>query len=205
MNSIDKLIKIFSEFPGIGPKQARRFVYFLITRHEGYIDELKREITSLRANIESCVECRRYFTKSSIDKKLCNICADSTRDNTSLMIVSRDVDLENIEKSHFFNGKYFVLGGTVPILDKNPEQRIRLKDLLVLLNRMSENGLKEVILGLDANSEGEYTTDIIKGAVSPITEKYSIKISELGRGLSTGSELEYSDPETIKNALKNRS
>lgn len=205
MNSIDKLIKIFSEFPGIGPKQARRFVYFLITRHEGYIDELKREITSLRANIESCVECRRYFTKSGGDKKLCNICADSTRDNTSLMIVSRDVDLENIEKSHFFNGKYFVLGGTVPILDKNPEQRIRLKDLLVLLNRMSENGLKEVILGLDANSEGEYTTDIVKGAISPIMEKYSIKISELGRGLSTGSELEYSDPETIKNALKNRS
>lgn len=204
MNSIDKLIKIFSEFPGIGPKQARRFVYFLITRHEGYIDELKREITNLRANIESCIECRRYFTKSGNDKKLCNICADSTRDNTSLMIVSRDVDLENIEKSHFFNGKYFVLGGTVPILDKNPEQRIRLKDLLILLNRMSENGLKEVILGLDANSEGEYTTDIVKGAISSITEKYSIKISELGRGLSTGSELEYSDPETIKNALKNR-
>jgi recombination protein RecR len=204
MNSIDKLIKIFSEFPGIGPKQARRFVYFLITRHEGYIDELKREITNLRSNIESCVECRRYFTKVESSKKLCNICSDSTRDNTSLMIVSRDVDLENIEKSHFFNGKYFVLGGTVPILDKNPEQRIRLKDLLILLNRMSENGLKEVILGLDANSEGEYTTDIVKSAISPITDKYSIKISELGRGLSTGSELEYSDPETIKNALKNR-
>jgi recombinational DNA repair protein RecR len=69
---------------------------------------------------------------------------------------------------------------------------------------MGKVGLKEIILGLDANSEGEYTSDYIKKELSTITEKYGIKISELGRGLSTGSELEYSDPETIKNALKNR-
>ena len=121
------------------------------------------------------------------------------------MIVSRDIDLENVEKSHPFSGKYFVLGGLVPILDKNPEQRIRLKELLALVSRMSDKGLKEIILGLDANSEAEYTANILKSSLSPITEKYSIKISELGRGLSTGTELEYSDPETIKNALKNRS
>ena len=121
------------------------------------------------------------------------------------MIVARDIDLENVEKSHSFNGKYFVLGGTVPILDKNPEQRIRLKELLSLVSRMSGKGLTEIILGLDANSEAEYTANILKASLSPITSKYSIKISELGRGLSTGTELEYSDPETIKNALKNRS
>ena len=205
MNSIDKLIRIFSEFPGIGPKQARRFVYFLITRHEGYIEELKREITELRNEIETCIDCKRYFSKGTNNKNICSICADSTRDNSQLMIVSRDIDFENIEKSHFFNGKYFILGGVVPILDKNPENRIRLKDLLNLVGKMSENGLKEIIMGLDANSEGEYTTEIIKNNLSPIVTKYNIKISELGRGLSTGTELEYSDSETIKNALKNRS
>ncbi len=220
MNSIDKLIRIFSEFPGIGPKQARRFVYFLITRHESYIEEFKREITELRNEIETCIDCKRYFSKGTNNKNICSICGDSTRDNSQLMIVSRDIDFENIEKSHFFNGKYFILGGVVPILDKNPEQRVRLKELLKLINKMAEKnlnqseglvgqsnnvGLREIIMGLDANSEGEYTTEIIKNNLSPIVTKYNIKISELGRGLSTGTELEYSDSETIKNALKNRS
>ncbi|TSC69840.1 MAG: recombination protein RecR [Parcubacteria group bacterium Gr01-1014_46] len=205
MNSIDKLIQIFSEFPGIGPKQARRFVYFLINRNEAYIEELKNQISELRKGVSSCFDCKRYFFSKFDTQTLCSICSDKTRDTSILMIVSRDIDLENIEKGHSFLGKYFVLGGLVPILDKNPEQRIRLKELLALVSRMSDKGLKEIILGLDANSEAEYTGNILKTSLSPITEKYSIKISELGRGLSTGTELEYSDPETIKNALKNRS
>ena len=210
MNSIDKLIKIFSEFPGIGPKQARRFVYFLITRPQGYIEEFKNEITELKSDIESCADCKRYFSislqkgKQVNGKNLCTICADMTRDAGLLMIVSRDIDLDNIEKSHLFNGKYFVLGGLVPILDKEPEKRIRLKDMHSLVSRISEKGLKEIILELDANSEGEYTAELLKNELSSIASKYSIKISELGSGLSTGTELEYSDPETIKNALKNR-
>ncbi len=205
MNSIDKLIKIFSEFPGIGPKQARRFVYFLINKHESYIEELKKEITELHKEIQSCFDCKRYFFSKYEDQTLCGICSNKNRDTSILMIVSRDIDLENVEKSHTFTGKYFVLGGLVPILDKNPEQAIRLKEMMALVSRMSDKGLKEIILGLDANSEAEYTANILKSSLSPIVTKYSIKISELGRGLSTGTELEYSDPETIKNALKNRS
>lgn len=204
MNSIDKLIQIFSEFPGIGPKQARRFVYFLINKNPNYIEELKNEITQLRHGVIACSDCKKYFLAKHDDQLLCSICSDKTRDNSILMIVSRDIDLENVEKGHAFNGKYFVLGGLVPILDKEPEKRIRLKELLALVSRMSDKGLKEIILGLDANSEAEYTGDLLKSSLSPIAEKYSIKISELGRGLSTGTELEYSDPETIKNALKNR-
>ena len=204
MNSIERLTRIFADFPGIGPKQARRFVYFLITRNPSYIDEFKKEISELRGEIETCVDCKKYFIKNAGLKKLCNICADTTRDGSSLMIVSRDIDLENIEKSRFFNGKYFVLGGLVPILDKNPEQRIRINDMISLVSRNTDKGLKEIIVGLDANSEGEYTAEIIKKTLSPLAEKYNIKISELGRGLSTGTELEYSDPDTIKNALKNR-
>jgi recombination protein RecR len=204
MNSIDKLIKIFSEFPGIGPKQARRFVYFLINKNESYVEELKKEINELRSGVLSCMDCKKYFFGRHDEQTLCNICLDKNRDTSILMIVGRDVDLENVEKSHMFNGKYFVLGGLVPILDKNPEQKIRLKELISLVSRMSTKGLKEIILGLDANSEGEYTANILKSSLSPFIEKYSIKISELGRGLSTGTELEYSDPETIKNAFQNR-
>ncbi len=204
MNSIDKLIKIFSEFPGIGPKQARRFVYFLISRNQSYIDELVQEVTSLRSGVATCFDCKRYFLAKHDDQNLCSVCSDKTRDTSILMIVSRDIDLENVEKSGTFKGKYFVLGGLVPILDKEPEKRIRLKELLALVSRMSDKGLKEIILGLDANSEAEYTGNILKSSLSNLVEKYNIKISELGRGLSTGTELEYSDPETIKSALNNR-
>ncbi len=201
MNSIDKLTKLFSEFPGIGPKQARRFVYFLIKKNKGYTEDLISEIKNLGQEIKICSECKRYFENSN-NRSICNICSDESRDNSLLMIVSRDVDLLNVEKGRFYNGKYFVLGGNVPILDKNPEERIRLRELIQFLN--NKKGITEIILGLDANSEGEYTSNLIKENITDIVEKNKIKITELGRGLSIGSELEYSDPETIKNALKNR-
>jgi len=206
MNSIERLTKLFAEFPGIGPKQAKRFVYFLITRSGGYVDELKKEINDLKYEIEMCSDCKRYFVKNG-DKtvKTCVICSDTSRDQSSLMVVGRDIDFENIEKSHSFEGKYFILGGLVPILDKNPEMRIRLTEIYNSIDKNGKTGiLKEIILALDANSEGEYTGELIKSHLSPLTTKYNIKISELGRGLSTGTELEYSDAETIKSALRNR-
>ena len=212
MNSIERLTKLFAEFPGIGPKQAKRFVYFLITRSGGYIEELKKEIKELRDEIEMCADCKRYFvlpTQSGKNGneiiKTCNICSDTSRDQSVLMVVGRDIDFENIEKSHSFNGKYFILGGLVPILDKNPEMRIRLTELYNLIEKIGKTGgLKEIILALDANSEGEYTGELIKSHLLPLVSKYNIKISEFGRGLSTGTELEYSDAETIKSALQNR-
>lgn len=206
MNSIERLTKLFAEFPGIGPKQAKRFVYFLITRSGAYVDELKKEIGDLKYEIEMCSDCKRYFVKNG-DKtiKTCVICSDTSRDQSSLMVVGRDIDFENIEKSHSFDGKYFILGGLVPILDKNPEMRIRLTELYNSIDKSGKAGiLKEIIIALDANSEGEYTGELIKSYLSPLVSKYNIKISELGRGLSTGTELEYSDADTIKNALKNR-
>lgn len=204
MDPVNKLIKIFSDFPGIGPKQARRFVYYLLTRQNGYIDELNRLMFELKKEISVCPECFRFFPKTNIKNPLCPICGDGSRDEKSLMIVSRDVDFENIEKSKSFTGKYFILGGSIPVLDKNPEERVRIKEMLSKVERATKIGLKEVILGLDANTEGEYTEQYIREKLSPLAQKYGLKISVLGRGLSTGTELEYSDSDTITNALKNR-
>jgi recombination protein RecR len=121
------------------------------------------------------------------------------------MIVSLDVDFENIEKTKFYNGYYFILGGTVPILEKNPENKIRQTDLLKTIEEKVKSGLNEIILALNYNPEGENTVTYLTEFLKGITEKNNIKISTLGRGLSTGTELEYSDSDTIKNALKNRS
>ena len=120
------------------------------------------------------------------------------------MIVSHDIDFENIEKTKFYNGYYFILGGTVPILEKNPEKRVRQKDLLNTVEKRAKMGLSEIIMALNYNPEGENTLTYLTEILKPICDDKNIKISTLGRGLSTGTELEYSDGETIKNALKNR-
>ncbi len=206
MNSIQKLTEQFSEFPAIGSRQARRFVYYLLTRNPGYLNELADLIRDLKKNIHECVSCHQFFQQTVQHSQECEICRSPQRDNSLLMLVSRDVDLHNIEKTHTYNGKYFVLGGSVPILEKAPETRIRSKELLKLVEtRLSTDTLSEIIIAMNLTPEGENTGEYIESILKPITNPKNVKISHLGKGISTGTEIEYSDSETIKNALKNRS
>lgn len=203
MASIDKLTEIFRRFPGIGPRQAKRFVYFLLTQPDAYRKELSTLISELKNEISLCQSCFRFFPVNGTKSATCEICRGPNRDNTSLLIVMRDVDLENIEKSHSYNGKYFVLGGGVQVLDETPDKRIRSRELLKTITERSKD-LKEIVFAMSLTAEGEQTEEYLRRILSPIIEKSKIKISTLGRGLSTGTELEYSDSDTIKNALQNR-
>ncbi len=206
MDNTQKLIELFKEFPGIGPRQAKRFVYFLLNRNQAYSNDLIKLLSEVRSTVHTCDTCFRFFPNTT--NTSCSICRDESRDKKSLMIVSHDVDFENIEKTKFYNGNYFILGGTVPILEKNPERRIRQSELMSTINMKIKNGLSEIIIALSYNPEGEntlsYLSQILKPIIDRQPEKNKIKISALGRGLSTGTELEYSDSDTIKNALKNR-
>lgn len=204
MNSIQRLTEYFSEFPGIGPRQARRFVYYLLTRNQESLNELTQLIQNLKKDIRVCQSCFRFFQDAQ-PGTICSICNNENRDHTVRMIVSRDTDLENVEKTKSFNGLYFVLGGSVPILEKNPEQRVRSKELLEIIEKDSfDTDLKEIILAMNATPEGENTGEYIESILRPLSSLYSFKISHLGKGISTGTELEYSDADTLKNALKNR-
>ncbi len=202
MNSIEKLIKIFSEFPGIGPRQARRFVYFLLTRNNGLTEELSKNILTLKNDVVMCSECKRFFEKKHSKATMCNICVDPNRERDKLMILQRDIDLEATEKNSGWNGLYFVLGGSIPILEKEPEKRVRKEELLNYIKKLE---LKEVILAMNFNPEGENTADYVRSLLKDIAKENNIKITSLGKGLSMGTELEYADPDTLKNALKNRS
>jgi len=208
MDSLHKLEEIFAKFPGIGPRQAKRFVYYLLNKPASSIDEFTRLIAEVRKSTAECPECHRFFVRdagpSAKGMLPCPICSDSNRDGSTLMIVARDSDLETVEKSSAYHGLYFVLGGTVPVLDQDPSKRIRLKSLLERASRTDLNAsLKEVILSLNTTPDGEHTADIVRDALSKVIGK-NVKVTILGRGLSTGAELEYADSETIKNALKNR-
>jgi len=200
MNSIDKLTEIFSKFPGIGPRQAKRFVYYILTRNGSFVGDLTAAIQNLKKEISQCSECQRHFAKNGGASKLCSICSDDTRDGSMLMIVPRDIDLEAVERSGSYKGYYFVLGGVVPILEKEPEKRIRIKDLGFKIKEGVKNGLREIILAMNANADGEHTAEYIRENF----QNKALTFSVLGRGLSTGIELEYADPETLKNAFLHR-
>lgn len=198
MNSIEKLAELFEKFPGVGKRQAKRFVYFLLRKNSGYARDLSEAILNLKKNIRLCEESFQFFYSERGDT-LSPISRDENRDNSKLMIVEKDSDLENIERMSVYDGKYFVLGGSIPVLSKEPTQYIRENELLKIIEK-KKDGLKEIILALSLNPQGENTLEYLQNSL----EKFGIKISVLGRGLSTGTELEYSDKDTFLSAFDNR-
>jgi len=199
MNSIDKLSEIFGKFPGIGPRQAKRFVYYLLSRNNNFLSEFVSAVESLKKEVVQCNECKRFFAKNGHVSKSCSICSNETRDNSMLMLVPRDIDFEAVEKSGSFKGYYFVLGGVVPILEKEPEKKIRIAELKKHVEKR-KGDLKEIIIAMNANLDGENTVQYLKENL----DINGITLSVLGRGLSTGAELEYADPETLKSAFLHR-
>lgn len=205
MDIIDKLTEIFKEFPGIGERQAKRFVYFLMFKNKNYAEDLSRLILELKKEVSQCKECYKFFLTEKAKTGVCDICSNANIDSTTLMVVEKDSDLESIHKSRVYNGKYFILGGLVPIVEKNTKSRVRIEELK---KRISESSLNEVILAFSLSPQGDHTDSYVREEIKEICQsnnkQNNIKISSLGRGLSTGTELEYSDNDTLKNALKNR-
>ncbi len=206
MNPADRLEEIFRHFPGIGPRQAKRFVYYLLTKSPTDLADMTKMLSELKQSVSSCQKCQRFFPvgfNAAKKPDICNICMDENRDRSLLIIVSRDIDFQSVEKSRAFAGIYFILGGSVPILEEMPEKRIRQKELLERVEELGD-GLHEIIVATNINPEGEHTAQYIGKILKPLAEKNKFKITALGRGLSTGTELEYSDADTLKSALENR-
>jgi recombination protein RecR len=205
MDSIEKLTAHFLKFPGIGRRQARRFAYHLLSKDHGSLNDLANLIKGIKQEITECASCHCFFAPGSRKNVTCDVCRDPHVDPTTLLVVEKDFDMENIQKSGAYAGRYFVLGGTLPLFDKDPNESIRAKLLFEEAEKNAKTGtLKEIIIALSVNPEGEHTTQYVAKILEPLAKKYKIKVTTLGRGLSTGTELEYSDSDTLKNALKNR-
>lgn len=203
MDKARKAAEYFSKLPGIGPRQARRFVYFLLAQPQDFLDALSLAIKELKQESAECDSCRRFFEGTS---GLCDVCRSSNTDHSTMLLLEKDVDFENVRKLGVYNGRYFILGGLLPILEKNPTEAIRIRELVAEVGKQLAAGtLKEIVIALSVNPEGENTALYVMKTLEPLAQKHSLKISTLGRGLSTGTELEYSDQDTLKNALKNRS
>jgi recombination protein RecR len=205
---VEDLARAFERFPGIGPRQAKRFVYHLLSVTEGDRLRLSDLIAHLGADVQQCTECMRYWSGVGL---LCNYCTDISRNDDILMIVEKDQDLLAVERANAFRGRYFVLGGVLTLSGKG---HIREQELVERVERRIRNDstnaagtpykatLTEIVLALSATNEGGHTADRIRELLTPLREH--VKLSVLGRGLSTGSELEYADAETLSGALQNR-
>ncbi len=199
MSPIDRLSALFEKFPGIGPRQARRFVQHLLVISPALRLDLAEAVRALGTQTAQCKKCYRWFPvrqKTSNGVSTCDICTDEHREKSVLFVVEKDADIDNVERSNY-KGLYFVLGGIIPLAAEEPQNHIRMRELI---KRAESDKPAEIILGLSATTEGDHTRQILAEKL----QKTSSKVSSLGRGLSTGSELEYADPDTIGQALENR-
>lgn len=193
---VEDLARLFERFPGIGPRQAKRFVYHLLSLPQSERQKLAETVSELGKDVKQCSECMRYANGGG---PTCSYCADTSRDDSLLMILEKDQDLAAMERTGTYKGRYFVLGGVLTLSGKGV---IREKELVHAVAARLKNGLKEAVLALSATSEGENTADRVRELLRPYREQ--LKITMLGRGLATGSELEYADKETLRGALQNR-
>lgn len=198
MDPIERLSRIFERFPGIGPRQAQRFVAFILRSSPSMRRELIESVQELGGSVHQCQECQRYHAGNS---KLCSICSNPERDHSELAVVASDTDLAALERSGTYRGYYFVLGGTISLASEKMTG-LRITQLLSSLAHRMKADLKEVILAFPANPEGDATSIRVREDLA--LHAPELRITALGRGLSTGSELEYADPETIKSALESR-
>src|SRR3989344_1310574 len=190
------LIKLFQRLPGVGPRQAARFVIALLEQPEENLQELGGSINNLKRDISFCNECFNISNNHS-----CQICHDSKRDRNKLMVVEKITDLESIEKTGLYKGLYHVLGGAINPLDKINPANLRIKELEKRLGEMAESNDIELIIATNPNTPGETTALYLRDILA---NKKGVSITRLGRGLSSGSNLEYADETTLKHALDYR-
>lgn len=197
-DAIERLTRVFERFPGIGPRQAQRFVQYLLRSSPALRRELAESVRDLGARVHQCPSCKRFHTGSAGP---CSLCTNPDRDDSLLAVVAQDADLYALERSGTFRGRYFVLGGTISLASDTLEG-LRVPELIETVR--TRGGLEEVILALPANPEGDATANRLRDELADEAHERNVKVTQLGRGLSTGSELEYADPDTIRSALTNR-
>lgn len=206
MNEFEKLVSLFRKLPGIGTRQAQRFAHYVVRQNNNFAKELALALEAAKDSAGFCARCYRliFNEKQNDTDGLCSICSSPTRDQSTIMIVEKDADLNHLEKTGLFDGVYFVLGGVLPMQEEKSESFIRLKQLKETLGFYLDEDLKEVVLGLSLTPEGEFTGQYLTKEIEALSTNKQVKISSLGRGLSVGSELEYSDTETLRYALNSR-
>ena len=204
---IQQLITLLTKLPGIGPRQATRFAFFLFRQDDAYIKSLAFALENMKASVGFCRQCFRTMERTEQNQQLCNFCRDPKRDPGLIAVIEKESDLQNIERTNDFHGVYHVLGGLISPLDPESPKRLHLRELYTRIKILLEQQKNsEIILATGATTEGDTTALYIEQILKPLQEHSleKLKTTRLARGLSLGSELEYADEVTLRNALTNR-
>ncbi len=192
--ALQDLVEAFGRLPGVGPRTAERYAYYLV-RHG---QDIPQQLASALQNLSSGVGyCQKTFALVPAGQTVSDLYSDPKRDKTIVAVVAEPFDLVALEKTGHFHGTYHVLGGLVSPIDGVDPEQLHIQELV---QRIDEDKVKEVILATNASVEGESTALYIQQQIG----NRKVKISRLARGLSVGVDLEYADQITLSRALENR-
>jgi len=186
---IRRLIKELSNFPGVGEKTATRLALFILTSPEKDAVRLAESIVEVKRKIHLCPVCFNLA-----DRELCDICRDTTRNKEIICVVSDPDSLVAVEESGSFNGTYHVLHGLLSPIDGIGPDKLRLQELL---DRISKDGVKEVILATNPSVQGESTALLI----AKLLKGKDVKITRIALGVPVGGDLRYTDKMTMAKAI----
>jgi recombination protein RecR len=185
-------IEEFNKFPGIGKKTAQRLAIYLLKCKKEDVDSFLKAVSNLKEKLKFCSICF-----SITENDVCEICKSQKRDKTIICVVEEASDVFAIEKTNEYNGLYHVLGGVLSPLSGISQEDLTIKELL---NRLKSNEVKEIILGLNPDTEGETTSLYLAKLIKPL----KVKVSRIARGLPIGGDLEFADEATIGRAVLGR-
>jgi recombination protein RecR len=190
--ALARLLDELGRLPGIGPKSAQRIAYYLLEADAQEATRLAQAIMDVKRLVHFCPVCFSYATGDE-----CDVCANPVRDRSTICVVSEPRDVSAIERTHSYNGLYHVLGGVLDPMSKIGPDQLRIRELV---GRLSDDGVKEVILATNPDVEGETTATYLTRVLRPL----GVRISRLASGLPVGGDLEYADEVTLGRAIEAR-
>ena len=192
IRSLDRLINQLTRLPGIGERTARRLAFYILRQPREESIRLADAIKTVIEKVKRCSLCNSFS-----ESELCPICRDEKRDRKSLCVVEKPQDILLFERIRDYQGLYHVLGGAIsPLKGINPEDL----SIDVLVERVQNEGIGEVILATDPDTEGEATAIYI----AKLLQSLNVKVTRLAHGLPAGGDLEFADEITLTHALRGR-
>lgn len=190
--SMRALIAEFGKMPGIGPKSAQRLAFSILTRPIEDAKKLSEAIVKLKNTVTFCKICNNLS-----DTELCDICGNEARQKSLLCVVEKPNDAISIEKMGEFHGVYHVLLGALSPLDGVGPKDLKIDELV---RRIKKDGIKEIIIATDSDTEGEATALYLVRLLKPM----GIKVYRIAYGMPVGSNLEYADRATLHKAFEGK-
>lgn len=185
-------IEELSKLPGVGKKTALRLALFLLKSENESVEKLLKSLSELKTKLRLCSKCFNLA-----EDELCQVCLSQKRDKSIICVVEEASDVIAIEKTNEYNGLYHVIGGVLSPLSGIGPDALKIKELI---KRFTQEDIKEVILALNPDTEGETTTLYLARIIKPL----NVKVTRIARGIPIGGDLEFADDATIGRAVSGR-